>query len=129
MHEMAVLVPNTQRLDGNRIDQATPITLGASPGTAALPGWGWAWPNSWRRASLRSMHPANCMLSQTRGHTSTPPYLDRPGSEPWTRGFCHLQGQRWPRASVGWQALSESAKDSIRRIFLNIFVAGKNLAS
>ncbi len=35
-------------------------------------------------------------------------------------GFC---------ASVGWQGLSESAKDSTRRIFLNIFVAGENLAA
>ncbi len=32
-------------------------------------------------------------------------------------------------ASVGWQSLAESVKDSIRRIFLNIFVVGDNLAS
>jgi hypothetical protein len=32
-------------------------------------------------------------------------------------------------ASVGWQRLAESAKESIRRIFLNIFVVGDNLAS
>src|SRR6266404_4235584 len=32
-------------------------------------------------------------------------------------------------SSVGWQGLSESDKGSVRRIFLNIFVMGDNLAS
>src|SRR6267154_1934713 len=31
-------------------------------------------------------------------------------------------------SSVGWQGLSESDKGSVRRIFLNIFVMGDNLA-
>jgi len=31
--------------------------------------------------------------------------------------------------SVGWQALSGPAKESIRRVFLNILVGGDNLAS
>jgi hypothetical protein len=31
-------------------------------------------------------------------------------------------------STVGWQALAVPAKDSTRRIFLNIFVAGENLA-
>ena len=32
-------------------------------------------------------------------------------------------------ASVGWKALPKSTRDSIERIFLNIFVVGDNFAS